>query len=155
MCCCSFLARGLIVCHQTSRRPLWRPRWRSHLRQSSLLLSRLLAAWVSSAQVRLSPRVCSLPSLTYRPPAGFDSSESIRETFKVVREKLNIPKGKPVPFGVGIIGWILDMTEGSDDPRIPTILEEMPEAIWFAFGDLGKYIKRVHEYDAKIGRAHV
>ncbi|KAH8106282.1 2-nitropropane dioxygenase [Cristinia sonorae] len=81
--------------------------------------------------------------------AGFDSSEKIRETFKVVREKLNIPKGKPVPFGVGVIGWILDMTEGSDDARIPTILEEMPEAIWFAFGDLGKYIKRVHEYDAK------
>jgi len=81
--------------------------------------------------------------------AGFDSSEKIRETFKTVREKLNIPKGKPVPFGVGVIGWILEMTEPSDDPRIPTILEELPEAIWFAFGDLGKYIKVVHEYDAK------
>lgn len=48
-----------------------------------------------------------------------------------------------------MIGWILDMTEPSDDPRIPTILAEKPEAIWFAFGDLGKYIKVVHEYDAK------
>lgn len=81
--------------------------------------------------------------------SGFDSSEKIRATFKTVREKLNVPKGKSVPFGVGVIGWILDMTEPSDDPRIPTILEEMPEAIWFAFGDLGKYIKKVHEYDAK------
>lgn len=80
---------------------------------------------------------------------GFDSSEKIKDTFKIVREKLNIPKGKSVPYGLGLIGWILDMTEGSDDPRIPTILEEKPEAIWFAFGDLGKYIKQVHEYDAK------
>ncbi|TCD66842.1 hypothetical protein EIP91_000920, partial [Steccherinum ochraceum] len=81
--------------------------------------------------------------------AGFDTSDSIRQTFKVVREKLNVPKGKPVPFGVGVIAWILDMTEPSDDPRLPTILEELPESIWFAFGDVGKYIKQVQEYDAK------
>lgn len=42
------------------------------------------------------------------------------------------------------------MTEVSEDPRIPTVLEEKITAIWFAFGnDLEKYIKTVREYDAK------
>lgn len=42
------------------------------------------------------------------------------------------------------------MTEESDDPRIPAVLAERPQAIWFAFGvDLGKYVKMVREYDEK------
>jgi nitronate monooxygenase len=52
--------------------------------------------------------------------------------------------------GVGVIGWIAEMTESSDDPRIPTILDELPVAIWFAFGvDLGKYVEQVRRYDAR------
>jgi len=85
--------------------------------------------------------------------AGFDSSTILKANFQSMRTSLNIPAGTCVPVGVGVIGWIAEMTEASDDPRIPTILEEMPVAIWFAFGvDLGKYIKQVREYDAK--RAH-
>lgn len=42
------------------------------------------------------------------------------------------------------------MTEASNDPRIPAVLDEMPSAIWFAFGvDLGKYVAKVREYDSK------
>ena len=42
------------------------------------------------------------------------------------------------------------MTEVSEDPRIPTVLEEKITAIWFAFGnDLEKYVRTVREYDAK------
>ena len=56
-------------------------------------------------------------------------------------------------MGVGLIGWILDNTEASDDPRINAVLDELPQALWFAFGvDLGRYIKQVHDYDAKRGR---
>lgn len=45
------------------------------------------------------------------------------------------------------------MTEPSDDPRLEAILEELPAAIWFAFGlDLGKYIAQVKAFDAK--RSH-
>ena len=67
-----------------------------------------------------------------------------------IRTQLNIPTGSPIPAGVGFIGWILDLTEISDEPRIQTVLDERPAAIWFAFGvDLGKYVTQVREYDAK------
>lgn len=59
----------------------------------------------------------------------------------------------PLPTGVGLIGWILDRTEVSDDPRIPMVLDEMPVVIWLAFGDnLGQYVSQVRTYDEK--RAH-
>jgi nitronate monooxygenase len=81
--------------------------------------------------------------------AGFDSSTTLKEYFQSMRKSLKIPAGTPVPVGVGVIGWIADMTEGSDDQRIPTILAELPVAIWFAFGvDLGKWVAQVREYDA-------
>ena len=67
--------------------------------------------------------------------------------------KLGISANVPVPVSVAFIGWILDNTEVSDDPRITPVLDELPTAVWFAFGnDLGKYIGQVHAYDAK--RAH-
>lgn len=53
-------------------------------------------------------------------------------------------------MGVGFLGWILDQTEESEDPRIPAVLEQRPKAILFAAGkDLGKYITQVREFDAK------
>ncbi|KAG6888112.1 hypothetical protein C0992_009607 [Termitomyces sp. T32_za158] len=82
--------------------------------------------------------------------AGFSSSEELKGYFRAIRGKLNIPDYAPVPIGIGFIGWILDKTETSDDPRIKTILEEKPMAIWFAFGeDLGKYISQVRAFDAE------
>lgn len=66
------------------------------------------------------------------------------------RKSLKIAEDAPLPVGVGLLGWILDMTEVSEDPRIPAVLEEKVQAVWFAFGnDLEKYIKTVREYDAK------
>ncbi|KAF5371387.1 hypothetical protein D9615_009693 [Tricholomella constricta] len=82
--------------------------------------------------------------------AGRDTSQQLRDGLRSIRKTLDIPSGAPVPAGVGFLGWILDRTEVSDDPRIPAYLEEMPAAIWFAFGtDLGKYITQVRAYDAK------
>ncbi|KAG6872179.1 hypothetical protein C0995_012244, partial [Termitomyces sp. Mi166 len=82
--------------------------------------------------------------------AGFTPSLQLRSYFKVVRQKLGIADQAPVPIGIGFIGWILEMTEASDDPRINAILEEKPVAIWFAFGDdLGKYVAQVRGFDAK------
>lgn len=82
--------------------------------------------------------------------AGFDTPEQHSETIRLVREQLNIQKGAPVPVAFGFIGWILDMTEASPEPRLEKYLEEKPTGIWFAFGtDLGKYIRQVQEYDAK------
>lgn len=82
--------------------------------------------------------------------AGFSSSQYLKQNIQIVRDKLRLPAGAPVPIGIGFIGWILEMTETSDDPRIEAILAEKPVAIWFAFGvDLGKYIAQVRRYDAK------
>ncbi|KAJ3851456.1 2-nitropropane dioxygenase [Lentinula lateritia] len=80
--------------------------------------------------------------------AGFTPSTTLIKEIQAVRSILNTPPESPVPMGVGLLGWILDMTEESDDPRIPAVLAERPQAIWFAFGvDLGKYVKKVREYD--------
>lgn len=60
-----------------------------------------------------------------------------------------MPDDHPVPVGVGFLGWILDKTETSDDPRIANVLDERPAAVWFAFGtDLGKYVAQVKAHDA-------
>lgn len=67
-----------------------------------------------------------------------------------MRKNLNIAPDQPVPIGIGFIGWILDMTESSPDPRLHAILEEKPVAIWLAFGvDLGKYVAQIQAFDAK------
>jgi hypothetical protein len=111
----------------------------------------LLADLLSCQQVRRIP----LPQLFINTliHAGFDSSATLKSTLQSVRTKLGISANIPVPVGVGFIGWILDNTEASDDPRIIPVLDELPTAVWFAFGnDLGKYIAQVHAYDAK--RAH-
>ncbi|KAJ7105411.1 2-nitropropane dioxygenase [Mycena crocata] len=84
---------------------------------------------------------------------GPNSSIHIKEQLDAARASLSIPPNNPIPVGVGLIGWILDKSEISDDPRLPTVLQEMPAAIWFAFGtDLGKYVAQVRAYDSK--RAH-
>ncbi|THU98238.1 NPD-domain-containing protein [Dendrothele bispora CBS 962.96] len=82
--------------------------------------------------------------------AGFLSTNDIRANISTARKKLDIKDGEPVPIGIGFIGWILEITEQSDDPRLLNTLAEKPAAIWFAFGtNLGKYIAQVHEYDSK------
>ncbi|KDQ17271.1 hypothetical protein BOTBODRAFT_64286 [Botryobasidium botryosum FD-172 SS1] len=81
--------------------------------------------------------------------AGFTASDALVEELQTIRKALNVGSEDPVSAGVGFLGWILDMTEGSDDPRLPVVLAERPAAIWFAFGlDLGKYIAQVRAYDA-------
>ncbi|KAJ7179556.1 2-nitropropane dioxygenase [Mycena filopes] len=80
---------------------------------------------------------------------GPHSPIQMKEQLRAVRASLDIPDGVPVPVGVGLIGWILDKTEITEDPRIPAVLEEMPTAIWFAFGaEVGKYVAQVRAYDS-------
>jgi len=81
--------------------------------------------------------------------AAFDTAQQIKNYVQTVREELGTPSNQPVQFGIGFIGWILDITEVSDKPCLPVFLEELPTAIWFAFGnDLGKYVRQVREYDS-------
>ncbi|KAJ8094954.1 hypothetical protein PM082_010170 [Marasmius tenuissimus] len=76
--------------------------------------------------------------------AEFRTAQDIKGDFNIVRRTLNLKDDDPVPVGVGFIGWILDTTEASDDPRLHAILEGKPAAIWFAFGvDLAKYVEQL------------
>ncbi|KAJ8469703.1 hypothetical protein ONZ45_g16804 [Pleurotus djamor] len=81
--------------------------------------------------------------------AGFASSELIKGNLQTIRDELHIADDQPVPVGVGFIGWVLDKTEVSDDPRIPAVLASRPKAVWFGFGDdLGKHIAVVKKINA-------
>ncbi|KAJ7048925.1 hypothetical protein C8F01DRAFT_1266460 [Mycena amicta] len=71
--------------------------------------------------------------------ALFDSSEAIKQKMEAVRKLLGISCGTPLPIAVGFVGWMLDTTEVSDDPRLLNTLNELPVAIWLAFGDIGKW----------------
>ncbi|KAJ7477179.1 2-nitropropane dioxygenase [Mycena galericulata] len=85
--------------------------------------------------------------------SGFYSTSELKEKIQNIRTLLNTAPGTPVPIAIGFIGWVLDTTEVSDDPRLLAILDEVPVAVWFAFGvDLGKYIDQVRTYDEKHGR---
>ncbi|KAG9221161.1 hypothetical protein CCMSSC00406_0007335 [Pleurotus cornucopiae] len=86
---------------------------------------------------------------------GFDSSAQLKEYLTTARKSLSIPDGEPIPVGVGFIGWILDKTEASPDPRLPTVLAEKPAAIWLAFGaSLAKYVRQIREFDAQRTDGH-
>ncbi|KAF7367002.1 Nitronate monooxygenase [Mycena sanguinolenta] len=85
--------------------------------------------------------------------AGYASTQVLKEQIQKIRSSLNIPAGETVPIVVGFLGWILDRTELSDDPRLIAVLDERPAAVWFAFGvNLEKYIDQVHAYNSKTGR---
>ncbi|KAG5645655.1 hypothetical protein H0H81_008916, partial [Sphagnurus paluster] len=79
-----------------------------------------------------------------------DSSQKLRDDLRSIRATLGLPPGVPIPAGIGFLGWVLDRTETSEDPRLPSVLQEMPKAIMFAFGDdLGKYVAQVRSFDAQ------
>ncbi|KAJ7349816.1 hypothetical protein DFH08DRAFT_125192 [Mycena albidolilacea] len=81
---------------------------------------------------------------------GKSSSQLLKEHIQKIRTSLNIPAGEPVPVAVGFLGWVLDKTEISDDPRLPAVLDEHPVAVWFAFGvDIEKWVDQVHEHDTR------
>jgi len=85
--------------------------------------------------------------------AAFDSTADLKTKIHKVRDNLRVLPGEPVPLAVGFIGWILDTTEKSEDPRIPASLDERPSAIWLAFGaDLTPHIAAVRAHDEKSGR---
>ncbi|KAJ6470931.1 2-nitropropane dioxygenase [Mycena sanguinolenta] len=85
--------------------------------------------------------------------AGYASTQVLKEQIQQIRSSLNIPAGEIVPVAVGFLGWILDRTEISHDPRLIAVLDERPAAVWFAFGvDLEQYIDQVHAYNGKTGR---
>jgi nitronate monooxygenase len=73
----------------------------------------------------------------------------LKDQLQTIRDITGTAPGEPVQAGVGFLGWILDNSEASDDPRLPVVLAEKPVALFFAFGpDLGKYVAQVRAFDA-------
>ncbi|KAF8660481.1 hypothetical protein AX16_001607 [Volvariella volvacea WC 439] len=82
--------------------------------------------------------------------AALDTPEQLKKDLQLIRTSLNIPVGQPLPVGVGFIGAVLDKLEKSNEPRLPTVLAELPSVIWLAFGnDLWPHIKAIRDYDAQ------
>ncbi|KAJ7599172.1 2-nitropropane dioxygenase [Mycena floridula] len=100
------------------------------------------------ATVELAAAVTSAGALGLMGAYNFSSERLVSEA-RLIRRKLDIPDGKPIPFGRGFMGWVLDTTEATPDPRLPAYLDELHKIIWLAFGDdLGKYVKFVRDYEA-------
>ncbi|KAJ7153971.1 2-nitropropane dioxygenase [Mycena crocata] len=85
--------------------------------------------------------------------AGYFPTQVLKAQIQQIRTILKIADGEPVPIVLGFLGWILDRTETSDDPRLLALLDEKPTAVWFAFGDdLKKYVAQVHAHGERTGR---
>lgn len=60
-----------------------------------------------------------------------------------------VGKDKQHLVGIGFVGCILDMFNTAADPRLKTVLDKTPSAVWLAYGkDLGKYVAQVREHNA-------
>ncbi|KAF8890549.1 2-nitropropane dioxygenase [Gymnopilus junonius] len=82
--------------------------------------------------------------------AGVSSSKTLKGDIERIRNKLRIDADKPVPIGVGMLGWVLDAIP---EQSLEAVLDEKPVAVWLAFGsDLGKYVTRIRVHDSKCSR---
>ncbi|KAF9267166.1 2-nitropropane dioxygenase [Marasmius fiardii PR-910] len=82
--------------------------------------------------------------------SGADTSEQIVDQLRALRSRFKLQENDVVPVGVGFLGWVLDTTDLTKDPRVEKALSEKPKAIWLAFGDDSfKYVKMVKDFDAR------
>ncbi|KAF7795070.1 hypothetical protein EIP86_006214 [Pleurotus ostreatoroseus] len=112
----------------------------------------------SASEFRIERRTVNKPVLNTASTA-FDTPAQLTATLASIRKALVVPPSAPLPLGVGLLGWVLDKTEASEDPRLPAVLAQRPRAVYFAFGDnLGQYVRQVRAYDARRadadGHAH-
>ncbi|KAI0747249.1 2-nitropropane dioxygenase [Daedaleopsis nitida] len=80
---------------------------------------------------------------------AFMSPDDVREQIAAVRKSIPDLGDKPLPIGIGLIGWLLDANVDAAEQMIDTILESDVQALWFAFGD---HIQRWIQY-ARTSRA--
>lgn len=78
---------------------------------------------------------------------GNDPSNKLAQAIDEARAASDQDKRHLV--GMGFVGWVLDEFNTASDPRLTTVLDKAPVAIWLAFGsDLGKYVAQVRAHDA-------
>ncbi|KAI0731234.1 2-nitropropane dioxygenase [Earliella scabrosa] len=74
--------------------------------------------------------------------AAFTSPEELREDLALLRKSFPDLGDRPLPIGVGLIGWMLDANEELAKQKIDALLEANVQAFWLAFGnDLHRWIQ--------------
>ncbi|KAI0675445.1 NPD-domain-containing protein [Trametes maxima] len=86
---------------------------------------------------------------------AFATPDSLRSEFAFARESFPDLGDKPLPIGIGFIGWLLDADEEQAKQVIDVALKAKVQAIWLAFGvDLLRWLKYVRMASANTSTAH-
>ncbi|OBZ66386.1 Nitronate monooxygenase [Grifola frondosa] len=73
---------------------------------------------------------------------SYGPAESFRNDLLSVRSQFPEYESKPLPIGVGYLGWILEEHEDSAEQMLDISLNSHVQAIWFAAGNqLGRWIR--------------
>ncbi|KAI0349637.1 NPD-domain-containing protein [Trametes cingulata] len=87
--------------------------------------------------------------------AAFATPVSLRQDLALTRESFPDLGDKPLPIGVGFIGWLLDANEEQSRQLIDVALENNVQAIWLAFGvDLYRWLHYIRTSPANSRSAH-
>lgn len=87
--------------------------------------------------------------------AGYVTVDELKKEFDLARSGLNLPQDSPLPIGVGFLCWQLDTDIKHGKDLITFALDHKVKAIWFAFGDIHKWIRFVRDYDQSHGSSTI
>ncbi|KAI0641865.1 NPD-domain-containing protein [Trametes meyenii] len=86
---------------------------------------------------------------------AFATPDSLRSQLSFARESFPDLSDKPLPIGIGFIGWLLDADEVQAKQVIDVALEAKVQAIWLAFGvDLPRWLQYIRTASANSRTAH-
>ncbi|KAI0819651.1 NPD-domain-containing protein [Trametes gibbosa] len=86
---------------------------------------------------------------------AFATPESLREDIAYARERFPDLGDKPLPIGLGFIGWLLDANEPQSKQLIDIALENDVQALWLAFGvDLHRWLHYIRTSPANARATH-
>ncbi|KAJ7131672.1 2-nitropropane dioxygenase [Mycena crocata] len=81
------------------------------------------------------------------------SPDEFMKQLSMARSAFKTPLLKDqLPVGVGFIAWQLEKPGSTSVDLLPLALENNVQAVWFAFGDIGRYIQIVRDHDARMGK---
>ncbi|KAI8996368.1 hypothetical protein BD414DRAFT_534087 [Trametes punicea] len=87
--------------------------------------------------------------------AAFATPDSLRAELAYTRNSFPELGDKPLPIGIGFIGWLLDANEEQSKQLIDIVLENNVQAIWLAFGvDLYRWIHYIRTSPANARASH-
>lgn len=92
-------------------------------------------------------QTCLLPAFT--PP------EKLRDDLVLLRKSFPELGDRPLPIGIGLIGWLLDADEEAAKKVVDVVLESNVQAFWLAFGnDIYRWIQYARTSSANARSPH-